>query len=795
MSLITSGLTIQVDFTNQSSLTIGGGSGVAVLRATNLANPSLFFSGVTGGLSQYNYTGFQNPTTLQFSGVNTSSTGVNVGAGTTYGLSNKLGDYGTYQDYTTWFMFNNVSGTVDPYLNSDSQNGSWVNYLGQSPSYNRWFQIDNTSPTGGTNNVRTYTFYSDNTSVFPEPFAAPYVNQWVVASTRVYQVGTSAFTELWISGTMVSQTVQIQTLKTITNPIFWLLGRDSGKRFTEMLVYDRKLSDSEMSDNYNYFLQKYFGIIPVTPTPTATPTVTPTIQPTQTNTPTNTTTPTVTPTNTATPSTTPSNTPTPSITPSVSASGIPELSINFKKIADDFETMANTHYQINSFGLGNIDGISYWTTSRDKEENTTFNPPIFPLLYVVPGNVINDLQYKTWEFNNVMMDIVERDLDNQVDTLSDTLQILQDVISQFRLSVKASEGLYNNKYYLDEFVNCVPFMEKQADMTNGWNGLLRIKTMTPLNRCAAAFNTWTGSPIIHDTINFKTFHDDFRTLSEYHKQINSFGFGQMEDLSFWTEMRDKVDNSHFNSPIFPLLYVVPGDVQQKFGFMEYSFTIIVMDIIERDLSNQTDVLSDTNQMMDDIISQFRLSVNASLGNFNSKYYLQNPVVCVPFLEKYSDLTGGWTAQINIEVPNSLDRCNAAFMSFITPSPTATSTNTPTPSVTPTITPTVTQTQTSTPSETPTNTPSETPTNTPTVTNTPTTTTTLTSTPTPSVTQTNTPTNTMTPSVTPTNTNTPTTTATNTPTPSVTPSGGGGGNKLWNTNTTNWENETGLWNTV
>jgi hypothetical protein len=269
----------------------------------------------------------------------------------------------------------------------------------------------------------------------------------------------------------------------------------------------------------------------------------------------------------------------------------------------------------------------------------------------------------------------------------------------------------------------------------------------------------------------------------------------MEDLSFWTEMRDKVDNSHFNSPIFPLLYVVPGDVQQKFGFMEYSFTIIVMDIIERDLSNQTDVLSDTNQMMDDIISQFRLSVNASLGNFNSKYYLQNPVVCVPFLEKYSDLTGGWTAQINIEVPNSLDRCNAAFMSFITPSPTATPTNTPTPSITPTNTPTVTQTQTSTPSETPTNTPSETPTNTPTVTNTPTTTTTLTSTPTPSVTQTNTPTNTMTPSVTPTNTNTPTNTATNTPTPSVTPSGGGTPHQIWGTDNRKWDNNSDLWSTT
>jgi hypothetical protein len=795
MSLITSGLTWQVDFTNQSSLIIStdGFGNPQIDKATNLSNPSLFFSGISNSEPLYVYSGFSNA--LGFSGT------AQANGGNT--LTNKLGDYGSYTDYTMFFMVNNTGGTTNQFVTSPND----PNYLGQSQGYD-WFEArtEINPPTYGTAGFfyRTRT----TTSTTNDLRASGDTNNWYVVGTRVYQSGSDIITDIWIDGVLTATTTTTsQTLITAVDPIFFITGRQNYPGdilYTEALFYDRKLDNTEMTDNFDYFNQKYFPPS-ITPTPTATPTVTPT----------NTITPTVTPTNTATPSTTPSNTPTPSITPSVSASGIPDFTINFKKIADDFETMANTHYQINSFGLGNIDGISYWTTSRDKEENTTFNPPIFPLLYVVPGNVINDLQYKTWEFNNVMMDIVERDLDNQVDTLSDTLQILQDVISQFRLSVKASEGLYNNKYYLDEFVNCVPFMEKQADMTNGWNGLLRIKTMTPLNRCAAAFNTWTGSPIIHDTINFKTFHDDFRTLSEYHKQINSFGFGQMEDLSFWTEMRDKVDNSHFNSPIFPLLYVVPGDVQQKFGFMEYSFTIIVMDIIERDLSNQTDVLSDTNQMMDDIISQFRLSVNASLGNFNSKYYLQNPVVCVPFLEKYSDLTGGWTAQINIEVPNSLDRCNAAFMSFITPSPTATPTNTPTPSITPTNTPTVTQTQTSTPSETPTNTPSETPTNTPTVTNTPTTTTTLTSTPTPSVTQTNTPTttttltstptpsvtqtntptNTMTPSVTPTNTNTPTNTATNTPTPSVTPSGGGTPHQIWGTDNRKWDNNSDLWSTT
>jgi uncharacterized delta-60 repeat protein len=429
-------------------------------------------------------------------------------------------------------------------------------------------------------------------------------------------------------------------------------------------------------------------------------------------------------------------TPTPSPTPK---------EVNFKTIAVDFQTLANLHKQLNSFGLGDIDQLSYLTQQRLKEDNTTFNSPYYPLLYIVPSKVENDLRYKTWEFNTTVSDIVEDSLQNNEDTLSDTLQILNDVVSQFRLSVTDRFGDYIEKYYVDDEVLYTPYMGEQDDNLNGWNGLLRIKTMTSLDRCAAAFNTWTGSPIQHPTgINFKTFTDDFRVLAEYHKQIQSFGVGKIDEFTYWNEMRLKEDNNHFNSPYYPYMFVIPGEVTNKFGFMDYKFKIIIADIIQRDLENQIDVLSDTNQIMDDIIGQFRLSVDQSLGNFNNLYYLDDNVVCTPFLEKYDDLLGGWVADLSIQVMTPLDRCDAAFNSWLTPTPTATPTGTPAPP-----TPSVTATNTSTP----------TPTQTGTATQTPTTTTTLTATP--SATPTMTPTNTSTP--TPTNTETPTSTPTETPT--------------------------------
>jgi uncharacterized delta-60 repeat protein len=264
--------------------------------------------------------------------------------------------------------------------------------------------------------------------------------------------------------------------------------------------------------------------------------------------------------------------------------------------------------------------------------------------------------------------------------------------------------------------------------------------------------------------------------------------GQIDEFTYWNEMRLKEDNNHFNSPYYPYMFVIPGEVTNKFGFMDYKFKIIIADIIQRDLENQIDILSDTNQIMDDIIGQFRLSVDQSLGNFNNLYYLDDKVVCTPFLEKYDDLLGGWVADLSIQVMTPLDRCDAAFNSWLTPTPTVTPTTTATPTVTPTNTatptntgtagatptPTQTETSTATPTQTPTMTPTNTQTQTPTNTETPTSTPSETPTQTPTMTATNTETPTQTPTVTQTSTPTsttpggsPTPTATETPTPTNT----------------------------
>jgi hypothetical protein len=800
-----SGLTWWSDYSNQSKVNLVGAS---ISSITDSYSATTLFQQVSPNRPIYDPSfidGCLGSRLYDSSNFNSSLTTLN-------------GDYPSTYEFTIFSRFNITGNTGSNRLvTSDFFNPL---YNGTTTTI-RWFDF----AVVGAMKLSASFFFQSGIGGGGVPEIQLLQNQWYNAAYRLSwnPVNGNLVAQLWLDGVMTEQTLQFgvtQPAAPLNNQGI-LQGYQVGGAIAEQFFYSRPISDSEMGDMFTYLSNKYTNPC-VTPTPTAS-----SVLVTPTPTPTNTQTPTVTPTNTATPTETPTNTPTPTITPTVTSTSVtptptptqtstpipptpspeplPSFGVNFKTIADDFETLANAHKQINSFGLGDIDTLSYWTTSRDKEDNTTFNPPIYPLLYVVPSKVTHDLNYKTWEFNSIIMDVVERDLENQVDTVSDTLQMLNDVISQFRYSNTAYFGNYYDKYFLDNTVICTPFLEKYHDLTNGWNGLLQLKTITPLDRCSAAYLPFTGTPILHlEGINFKTFHDDFRLLADHHKQINSFGFGALEDLSFWTESRMKEDNANFQAPVFPLMYVVPANVEQRLTHMVYQFNVIILDIIERDLSNQTDVLSDTNQILDDVISQFRLSVTDSLGNFNKEYFLQTPVTCNPFIEKYTDLCGGWSGLLNIEVIIPLNRCDAAFDSFETPTPTPTTTITPTvtttitptssetPTPTPTVTSTITPTVTETPTETPTPTVTETPTQTPTSSETPTPTVTETPTQTPTVTPTITPT--ITSTITPTITDTPTQTPTNTPTPSITPSSGSGG-QLWNTNSTNWDSETGLWNTI
>jgi hypothetical protein len=196
---------------------------------------------------------------------------------------------------------------------------------------------------------------------------------------------------------------------------------------------------------------------------------------------------------------------------------------------------------------------------------------------------------------------------------------------------------------------------------------------------------------------------------------------------------------------YPFLFVVPQAIEYQENMTVYSVTMIFADILNWDLSNEKDCVSDMSMEAKRFLAYLKYGQN-TLPTLYDNIDVNMPVQAIPFFERFGDHVAGVAMEVPLIVYDTLDSCDY----YPTPTPTNTSTTTPTPTPTNTQTPTVTIGLT--PTATPTNTETPTPTTTPTNTTTPTTTPTPTNTETP------------TPTVTTTNTQTPTTTPTQTQTP-------------------------------
>jgi hypothetical protein len=69
-----------------------------------------------------------------------------------------------------------------------------------------------------------------------------------------------------------------------------------------------------------------------------------------------------------------------------------------------------------------------------------------------------------------------------------------------------------------------------------------------------------------NALNLKNIVDDFRLLADRHKQINSYGFGDLDEFTYQVDRRDKQENRSVQAPYFPYLYVIPANVQVSINF-------------------------------------------------------------------------------------------------------------------------------------------------------------------------------------------------------------------------------------
>lgn len=161
--------------------------------------------------------------------------------------------------------------------------------------------------------------------------------------------------------------------------------------------------------------------------------------------------------------------------------------------------------------------------------------------------------------------------------------------------------------------------------------------------------------------NFKKVIDLLKKIQTYHLQLQGFGVGDINQLIYLTEERLKVDNTEQNySPYYPLMYVVPQGAKTDGRQTTYDFDILIMDILNtKNWEIETDVWSDTLDILKDVISQMRYSLDECYCNWDIDF----PVEMTPFSEAFDDYVSGWTGKISLRIPDALDRCIAAFDTF------------------------------------------------------------------------------------------------------------------------------------
>ena len=155
---------------------------------------------------------------------------------------------------------------------------------------------------------------------------------------------------------------------------------------------------------------------------------------------------------------------------------------------------------------------------------------------------------------------------------------------------------------------------------------------------------------------FRGFVRDIKKIYEKHDQIKDYGFGFIEDVTFKKEGEGKVN--------YPYLFVIPDSSNVDERQLQYSVRLIMMDrVVNYTDENMLDVMSDCNQILQDVIAQFKYSYTPQDGDYSVIYDIETPVQLQPFADKFDDYVAGWFATITITLGQGLDRCIAPFESF------------------------------------------------------------------------------------------------------------------------------------
>jgi hypothetical protein len=148
-------------------------------------------------------------------------------------------------------------------------------------------------------------------------------------------------------------------------------------------------------------------------------------------------------------------------------------------------------------------------------------------------------------------------------------------------------------------------------------------------------------------IEYVTFHKILDLLEGYQKAspiLNSFGFGNLVDFG-------KSFTGTTQTPQYPYMFVVPNSIQYNENTTVYEVTILFADILNTDVDNEKDAVSDMSLQARRFVSFIRR------GYLKEYMDIQMPAQALPFMERFNDHTAGVALTANIVVFEDINACD------------------------------------------------------------------------------------------------------------------------------------------
>jgi hypothetical protein len=143
-----------------------------------------------------------------------------------------------------------------------------------------------------------------------------------------------------------------------------------------------------------------------------------------------------------------------------------------------------------------------------------------------------------------------------------------------------------------------------------------------------------------------------REFCQSHKFLKGFGYGDLTD--FETEVsQNNTGETGLNKPEkLPLMWVSPIQTQLSQGSLLYQFNVYTADAVKEDEKNKTEVESDCQQYLLDLVSYF-----AQTGDGSGVWAFERAGNISPFYDAYDNGLTGQQVNISLEIPFQYSVCD------------------------------------------------------------------------------------------------------------------------------------------